>query len=303
MKPVRSHFVCRTFSPSRCLALLLAAIAFASTHSTMAAEPVVIPGLLRLVREVDVPASEPGILSAVNVKEGSKVEKGMLLATLDDRDAIITLERAQIELEIATRAADTDVAYRLAEKTLKVAQDELKRGQDSVAQFQKSISQQELDRLQLAADEATLAMEKARHEQMVAKLSIKLKQAEVSLATRNLDRRRAIAPFSGVVADVSGKEGEWVEPGKKLLRLIQLDKLRCEGFIPAKAAVTMKAGTAVQFDLLSSDLPTRQFQGVLVFVSPEINPVSSEVRVIAEIDNPEQLLRPGHRGQLTIRLQ
>ncbi|ADB16475.1 secretion protein HlyD family protein [Pirellula staleyi DSM 6068] len=270
--------------------------------SARAAEPVVVSGLLRLVREVDVPAAEAGILSAVNVKEGMKVEKGDILATLDDREVVLMLTRAEIELEIATRTADTDVAYRLAEKTLRVAEEELKRGQTSVAAIQKVISQQELDRLQLAADEARLAMEKAKHEQSVAVLNIKLKQAEVDLAKRTIDRRRAIAPFSGVVADITGREGEWIEPGKKLIRLVQLDKLRCEGFIPAKAAVALKAGTPVQFDILATELPKRQFQGVLVFVSPEVNPVSNEVRVIAEIDNADQMLRPGYRGQMTIRV-
>ena len=51
------------------------------------------------------------------------------------------------------------------------------------------------------------------------------------------------------------------------------------------------------------DLPEKAaavFAGKLVFVSPEVDPVNNQVRVLAEIDNPESLLRPGLRATLTI---
>jgi multidrug efflux pump subunit AcrA (membrane-fusion protein) len=37
-----------------------------------------------------------------------------------------------------------------------------------------------------------------------------------------------------------------------------------------------------------------------VFVSPEVDPVNGQVRVLAEVDNPDGVLRPGLRATMTI---
>jgi macrolide-specific efflux system membrane fusion protein len=42
------------------------------------------------------------------------------------------------------------------------------------------------------------------------------------------------------------------------------------------------------------------FFGQVVFVSPEIDPVNGQVRVLIEIDNPELTLRPGTRATAVI---
>ena len=54
---------------------------------------------------------------------------------------------------------------------------------------------------------------------------------------------------------------------------------------------------------LSVDLggkTANDFDGTVVFVSPEVNPVNGQVRVWAEVENKKLLLRPGVRGNLTI---
>jgi macrolide-specific efflux system membrane fusion protein len=44
-------------------------------------------------------------------------------------------------------------------------------------------------------------------------------------------------------------------------------------------------------------------EGALRFVSPEIDPVTHQVRVWAEIDNRQLRLRPGQQGQLLIPIE
>ena len=51
---------------------------------------------------------------------------------------------------------------------------------------------------------------------------------------------------------------------------------------------------------VSSESKRDQFPGVLRFVSPEVSPVDGRVRIWAEIENPDLLLRPGVRGSLAI---
>ena len=42
------------------------------------------------------------------------------------------------------------------------------------------------------------------------------------------------------------------------------------------------------------------FEGTIVFVSPEVDPISGQVRVWAEIDNRNGRLRPGQPAEMTV---
>ena len=63
-------------------------------------------------------------------------------------------------------------------------------------------------------------------------------------------------------------------------------------------------GADVTFALVRPDdaeaAEPETFRGRIGFVSPEIDPVTRQVRVWAEIDNTDNRLRPGAQGQLLI---
>jgi len=54
---------------------------------------------------------------------------------------------------------------------------------------------------------------------------------------------------------------------------------------------------------LTVDLPGEpgaEFPGTVVFLSPEIDPVNSQISIWVEIDNEDLRLRPGMRAKMTI---
>jgi macrolide-specific efflux system membrane fusion protein len=162
------------------------------------------------------------------------------------------------------------------------------------------VSDTEIDRLRLAADKAELEIEQALHEQETARLTSRLKEIEMDLAKQSVDRRLLTSPISGMVVQVNLHQGEWVQPGKTVVRVLRVDRLRVEGFI---AAEQLSGDLVGRRATLTVDLPGRAgaaFEGAVVFVSPEINPVNQQVRVWAEVENRQLLLRPGLRGNLTI---
>jgi multidrug efflux pump subunit AcrA (membrane-fusion protein) len=100
---------------------------------------------------------------------------------------------------------------------------------------------------------------------------------------------------------VCSRCGEWVEPGDKGLRGGRLDRRRVEGFLLAAQAAGSLEGRPVTLTIDLPGKPAASFSGKLTFVSPEIDPFNHSVRVLAEIDNPQSLLKPGLRGTLTVR--
>lgn len=256
--------------------------------------------LVKLLDQVDVPAREAGVLTTVSVREGSTVEEDAVLATIDDKEAHFAKQRAELDLQIARKNAESQLSVRSAEKSLKVAEDELQRAKLSVDKISKSISQTEMDRLLLAVDQGSLTLDKAKQELSVAAITKQLKEVELHIAARHVERRQIMAPFRGVVVQVHRQRGEWVEPGEKLLRLIRLDRLRAEGYVPSRDSASIAAGQSVVLRVILPNQTEAKFAGKLTFVSPEIDPVNSQVRILADIDNPMLELRPGLKGSLLI---
>jgi multidrug efflux pump subunit AcrA (membrane-fusion protein) len=258
--------------------------------------------LVTPIEHVEVSAKEGGELLEVAAREGDLVDEQAILAQIDDADAKLACERAGIELEIARQQSENDVNVRAAKKSLDVARAELKRATDSVERFRRSVSASEIDRLQLTADRAELAVEQAELDQKTAELTRKLKENVYQSAVHQVERRKVLAPISGMIVQVHAKRGEHVQPGAAVCRLLRLDRLRAEGLVSYGDLPADVTGRPV---ILTVDLPGKpqaQLTGKLVFVSPEVNPVNGLVRVWAEIDNHDLLLRPGLRGALTIEL-
>ena len=288
------------------LLVIITAISFLSASLPSSAAPPsdgrlhVDSVVVTLIDQVDLAAREAGALEQIAVREGQTVENGAMLARLDDTDAVLGLNKAKLEREIAVKQADDDVKLRFAKKALEVATAEERRAIESAQKFSKSVSQTELDELRLTKEKAGLEVEAAKEDQEIARLTAKLKENAVETAVNNVAHRRIISPLGGMVVQIKRQRGEWVQPGDVVVRVLRLDRLRAEAFVNAHEIGGDLVGRPVS---LTVDLPGAArslFHGKIVFVNPESNPVNGQSRVWAEIDNPQQILRPGLSGSMTI---
>ena len=274
-------------------------IASSSTCS-LAADEFSIDAVLTVVKEIQVPAREAGILSGLSVRPGDLVVAGRILGRLDETRVKLLRRQAQLDLANAQRLAENDLKIRLARKTFAVAAAELKRATDSAERFDKSVSKSELDKLKLKSEEAALQIDQSKFEFATAQLSVQAKQAALLIAEHDVKRRTLVAPAHGVVVEVLKQSGEWVEPGTPVLRMVYMERLRVEGFVKASDASADLIGRAAHVTIDLSNDRTRELQGKITFVSPEIHPINRMVRIWAEIDNKDGLLRPGLQAKMKI---
>jgi len=253
--------------------------------------------VLRPLREAEVPAQQTGLLQQIVVEEGQRVEQGQVLVLLDARQAELAVARAKLEFAQAEAKAQNEISILYAEKALEVAKAELRRSSESIEQFAKSISQSQLDVERLTVEKLTLERRQAEHELVLERFGVQLKQTELEAARLQLSQHQLTAPFAGRVVLVRGRVGEWVEVGSQVLRLVAVDKLRAEGFLSAEQARADLVGKPVILSVADGETVT----GTLRFVSPEMEPVTRQVRVWAEIPNAEGGLRPGQQGTLEIK--
>jgi RND family efflux transporter MFP subunit len=191
------------------------------------------------------------------------------------------------------------VRRRFAKKSLEVSEAELRRSMESIERFAKSVSQSQLDVERLTVEKNQLETEQADHEQQVATLEMKAQENELTAARAQVTRRRIVAPFDGVVVQTYVRRGEWVEPGQKVLRIINVDRLKAEGFVPAAGTVADLSGRSVSLEVEGQTDKT-PVGGSILFVSPEVDPINGQVRVWAEIDNRAGKLRPGQPARMVI---
>jgi macrolide-specific efflux system membrane fusion protein len=259
--------------------------------------------VIKVLEEVAVPSRDAGVLSKVEAKEGQLVDDGQMLASLLDTDARLAVERARLGVEKALRVAKNDVDILYARKSTEVAKAELARSLDTNEKYPRTVSNSELDRQRLLVEQGALQIQKAEHERDVASLEHEIRMNEHQTAREQLDRRTIAAPLRGMVVEVLRRRGEWVQPGDSVVRIVRLDRLKAEGFLPIRHAGLELVGSKVRLRVLAAGDQPIEATGHIVFINPEIDPLNSQVRFWAEIDNADLKLRPGMQANLTVEMK
>lgn len=338
----------------------------------VATDPLVIERVfVKRIAEVDLAAPKAGLVADVFVGEGAAVTEDDPLAKLDDRNAEIDVQRAEIELDVARqkvqdrweiqlaekrlqvaqqsskqskiendaahRQAENRLGVQAAEKSSAVAKNELDRARRARAEYADSVSESEIEGLSLTFQKAELESQQAefqRQQDLLSaqasdqaletdrltneQLQIELQQAhsELRLAQFNanlfqnaldaarldLAQHRIHAPFAGVVVELYRQRGEWVKPGDPILRVLRLDRLRVEGFLPTQLLSGDLVGAQAEIEIVGFEKQSIPLAGKVSFVSPEVDAVNNEVAIWAEFDNPDRLVWPGMQGVMKIRL-
>jgi membrane fusion protein, multidrug efflux system len=253
--------------------------------------PIVVPDCrVLLLDQVTLAADRSGVLSATMPREGDRVKEGQIVARLRDSVAVAAVA-------VARKKADNDVEVRYAEKAAAVARTEYERSVEANRRLAGTVPDIELKRLQLAAERATLQIEQASHDLEVKRLE--RVQAEADLGTYTVE-----APFDGVITRVIRSRGESVRQGDPVVEVASTARVKIEGEIPLKQGFRVKPGQTVAVQLELDDLPPdvekKAFAGKIVFVDVTAQPVSGRIRIWAEVENQENLLRAGLPAKMTI---
>jgi len=256
--------------------------------------------ILKTIESTSVSAQVTGLLDVLTVKEGTKVESGREIGRVLDGLVRLQTEKARVSYNVAKKKQKSEIDKQLASKNRAVAENEYQRAVDANKQVKDVYPVNELDRLKLLFDRAVLESDRALHQQEMAALEVSLAEIEYKQSLELFQRHRILAPCDGVVVSVERRVGEWLEPGTVLLKIVRTDKLRIEGFLQAIDASPELLGCTAHVTLEGIEPPI-ETKAELVFISPDANPLNSQVRVFLEVDNSKGLLRPGLRPKTVIQ--
>jgi RND family efflux transporter MFP subunit len=154
-------------------------------------------GYVTARRQATVSSKVTGKVTEILIEEGMSVEKGQVLARLDDTNIVASFQLGEAQLKSAQKALkETAALLAEAEANFERTQDLITRGVASEA---------ELDRTRAQAESLAAQLER--------------KQADVEVAERQLDVYRQLvedtiirAPFAGVVVAKNAQPGEMISP-------------------------------------------------------------------------------------------
>ncbi len=266
-----------------------------------------------------------GLVSALLVRRGDRVAAGLPLARLDTRTVEVLLAAARAELELrgaeqaelehGTRPAELEqMRARLAAV---VAEEEYRTWKLAGARrlFEEKTSSEE--ELQLAVTSARQASERRREAEKALELAIegprpeRLAQARARTAAQEQEvqrlvdeqRRHAVlAPFDGYVVAELTQQGEWIEKGRAVVELVELDKVEIEIAVVEEAVRHVRSGLEAAVTVAA--LPDEAFLGTLARVVPQGDTRTRTFPVRILLDNrrsgEEVLLKAGMIASVTL---
>jgi membrane fusion protein (multidrug efflux system) len=226
--------------------------------------------------EIEIRARVEGFIESVDYKEGSLVEKGQPLYTIDSRPF-----QAKLSASKATQAE---------------AEAQLARAHQDVVRYEPLVAKNAISRQEY---ETAVSLEKA------AAATVEATKAMVEQAQIDLSYTKITAPDTGLVGRTEVYAGTLVGRGQSTLltRISRTDPVHVRFSFPERdyLALAQKSGHGVRqagddgppFEMLMPDGSVHAAPGKLVFIDRNVDAQTGTIMAEAAFANPNQILRPG----------
>jgi RND family efflux transporter MFP subunit len=237
-------------------------------------------------QQADIAAQRGGRVVEIAVDIGDHVQKGQLMALLDDR----ALRAACDEQKAKVASLEAQVKEWQAQEQVDGA--DLKRADALRADRILSDEDWEHVKYKLAETVSEVARYKADEEGA---------EADLDAANLQLGQSRIVAPFAGVVGRRSLRMAQEVKTGDVLFWITAVKPLHVLFTVPESAMGEFQRGA--ELALTTPDYPELRQRARVYRVSPVVDPASGSVQVIGELVDPSPLLKPGMTMQVQAEMK
>ena len=239
------------------------------------------------------PAARAGGPAAPSGPVAVEVARAEAVTLTDDVQAVGSLKSSQgvmLRPEVSGRIARLGFGdgQRVRRGQLLVQLDDtLQRAQLQQAEAQASIARTNLQRSRELL--AQNFVSQSAVDQNAA--SLQVAEAQVALAQAQLARMKVMAPFDGTAGLKLVDVGDYVKDGADIVNIENLAALTVQFALPERYIDRLRTGQAVEVAV--DALPGRSFKGRVLAVDSQVDANGRALQVLAEVDNPGALLKPG----------
>jgi len=274
---------------------------------------------------VNIGANAFGKITHLYVKEGDRVKRGQMLATIEnvqpEADVNATkaaLNSAQTDFVAAQAAVNTGVAEQhQAEAEFERAQLDYNRSkslydQQLIAKSDYDTKKAAFDTASAQLNQAKAKLAQARAQQDSSNMRIKQNAANLTRVTDVLSKTEYVAPFDGVITNLPVREGETVvigiqnAPGSTLMTIADTSIITAEVKVDETDIVNVKMGQQAEVSI--DAIPKQRFKGTVTEIgnnaiirstgvstaqSTSSSQEAKDFKVVVTLENPPDNLLPG----------
>lgn len=246
-------------------------VAVAAVTQVELQAPVQLVGSVLPQRTSAVSAQVSGVVEAIWVDEGTRVQAGGKLLQLDAELARIEVQRRKAQL--------TRVQAELQEAERRLA---------------------EAERLRESGHIPQSTLETAQTNMAVAAAVVAQNTAELAAAEEHLQRHVIVAPFGGVVTRKIAELGQWLDTGNVAVELVDTQTLRIEVAVPQANIGAITLGTRANVQLEA--FPDKRLQSEVSAIIPRDVDAARTIPVWLALSNPTGEILPGMSARVSLGL-
>ena len=260
--------------PAAALRVAMPTVEISKVRLGPLSEKVFLVGALKPIAQVDVVSKMTGRIDQLSAEIGDWVQKGTLIAKVDEDEVRQQVNRAAAALEVAKasltqKQTDKEILKKELDRTVELHENQL-------------IPRRDLDTAD-ARYRGAIAQEK------LAEAQIDQAQAELRELRVRLDNTRILAPISGLVGKRHLDNGALVNPSMPVVSLVDLSTMVMEINAPEKDLVKIRAG--LEANIVLDAYPEQKFKGRVIRLSPILDPATRTGSVEIEVPNPKMMLK------------
>ena len=256
-------------------------------------------GSLEAEDEVTISSQASGNLEEIGVDVGTPVRRGQAIARIDERELRFKVEQAEAALRQAEARLGVSPGQRIEpqkQPDVIEAKAGLERARYDWTAAQKLVEQGAISRQQLDVSQRAFEQAQARYQaslENVRNLEAVLaeKRASLDLSRKQLNDSAILSPLTGIVKEKLASRGEYLQPGKAVATIVQINPLRLRLEVPEAFAANISRGQSVT--LRVDAFADREFRGLIKRINPSVDERNRSLIAEAEVPNESGLLRPG----------
>jgi membrane fusion protein (multidrug efflux system) len=246
-------------------------------------ERVDLVGSLEAVDQVQIRSRIIGYLEKIPFDIGDAVEANSIVIELNELSYLERVSKANEAHKVSVAQQGAATARR------DQIQLEVVRLKELAADGVSTAQQQEDARSRLAVAQAEIGLEEARVSEAAA---------ELTDAKKALDELKIKTPISGVVAERSVEVGDLAKSEEVLMRIVSLKRIRTVVHVVERDYEKVRKGQEATVEVDS--VPGKIFTGNVVARAPVVDPETRTARVIIDVENEGEILKPGMHARVTI---
>ena len=225
-------------------------------------DEIVVYGTAMPYHKIDISAKVGGTIESMPFSEGDAVNSG---------EVVFQIERNDYELQV------------------NLAKTQVERAQ--VAFEQAKVEFDRAEELFKSNSASGQARDNARFARMAAQANMNSAQASLKIAESTLGNTTAYAPFSGIMSSKYRDAGDFMDKGKPVCELVNIDMIKARLRVPELLISKVKKGDKI--DITVDSIDGKVFTGEIYEMKPVGDALTHFFEVTALIKNEDKNLRAG----------